>query len=207
VKLVEYGVPDEFFAADYAPALHNPYAIMVGTADYRKGIDFAVQLFCRPELAGIRLKVVGGVGPYGENWKKSSSANIEWLGRKTQAEIIQLMSKASCLVLPTRGDTGPTVAKEARVIGLPIVASPHGGHVQYVGNEANGFICDLEAPEDWSRAICYLFDDLSRAKLMGRTNQNKHRELLRPERTARRFIDLYNQILSTPKANELEVWQ
>jgi len=204
VKLVEYGVPQEFFVADYAPAMHNPYAVMVGTADFRKGIDFAVQLFCRPELAAIRLKVVGGVSPYGEIWKKSSSANIEWLGRKTQAEITQLMGGATCLLLPTRGDTGPTVAKEARVIGLPIVASPHGGHIQYVEKEANGFICDLEAPEAWSQAIRYLFDDLSRAKLMGRVDQNKHRELLRPERTARRFIDLYNQILSTPRANECE---
>ena len=204
VKLVEYGVSDEFFEADHAPVMHNPYAVMVGTADFRKGIDFAVQLFSRPELAAIRLKVVGGVSPYGEIWKKSSSANIEWLGRKTQAEITQLMGGATCLLLPTRGDTGPTVAKEARVVGLPIVASPHGGHIQYVENEANGFICDLGAPEDWSRAIRYLFDDLSRAKLMGRVDQNKHRELLRPERTARRFIDLYNQILSTPRANECE---
>lgn len=201
VKLVEYGVSDEFFEADHAPVMHNPYAVMVGTADFRKGIDFAVQLFSRPELAGIRLKVVGGVSPYGENWRKSSSANIDWLGRKTQAEIIQLMKGATCLVLPTRGDTGPTVAKEARVIGLPIVASPHGGHIQYVENEANGFICDLSAPEDWSRAIRYLIDDISRAKLMGQIDQEKHRALLRPDRTARNFINLYEHILATPRTN------
>lgn len=201
VKLVEYGVSDEFFEADHAPVMHNPYAVMVGTADFRKGIDFAVQLFSRPELGGIRLKVVGGVSPYGENWRKSSSANIDWLGRKTQAEIIQLMKGATCLVLPTRGDTGPTVAKEARVIGLPIVASPHGGHIQYVENEANGFICDLGAPEDWSRAIRYLIDDISRAKLMGQIDQEKHRALLRPDRTARNFINLYEHILATPRTN------
>jgi glycosyltransferase involved in cell wall biosynthesis len=195
VKLVEYGVPEEFFSADYAPATRNPYAVMVGTADFRKGIDFAVQLFSRPELAGIQLKVVGGITPYGEIWKKTSPENIQWLGRKTQAEIIRLMGGAMCLVLPTRGDTGPTVAKEARVIGLPLVASPHGGHIQYIQDGENGFICRLDDPESWSRAIRFLSEDLIRAQQMGRFQQREHRELLRPEKTANTFMLLYQELV------------
>ena len=204
VRIVEYGVPNEFFEAEPSADAQNPYAIMVGTADYRKGIDFAVQLFSRPELRKHQLKIVGGVASFGEVWKRNSPANVSWLGRKPQAEIIQLMSKASCLVLPTRGDTGPTVAKEARVIGLPIVASPHGGHVQYVKSEINGFVCSLDAPEEWSRAIQHLFNNPAQAKAMGLAERNAHRELLKPERTAASFLALYRERIAEYSAGNGE---
>lgn len=197
VKLIEYGVPQEFFQAKYTPDTKNPYALMVGTADYRKGIDFAVQLFSRPELAGIRLKVVGGLSPFGEGWKKTASPNIEWLGRKKQSDIVSLMSGATCLLLPTRGDTGPTVAKEARVIGLPIVASPHGGHIQYVENEANGFICSLASPQHWARVIRVIFNDPNKAQNIGLGHQAEHRELLKPERTAAKILALYREMIGS----------
>jgi len=199
VRMVEYGVPQEFFDAEYAPDTTNPYAVMIGTADFRKGVDFAIELFSRPELAHLRLKVIGGVTPFGEKWKKISPSNIEWLGRKNQSEIIRLMAGATCLVLPTRGDTGPTVAKEARVIGLPLVASPHGGHIQYVEHEKNGFVLGLEDPELWSRAIRYLFADIARAQSMGQVSQQRQRELLRPSETARHFLNLYSEILQAPE--------
>ena len=195
LRVVEYGVPREFFGAECAPDIQNPYAVMIGTADFRKGVDFAVELFSRPELAHARLKIIGGIAPFGEKWKKVSPANIEWLGRKNRSEIIRLMAGATCLVLPTRGDTGPTVAKEARVIGLPLVASPHGGHIQYIEHKNNGFVCELDAPESWSQAIRYLFGDLARAKAMGKVFWEKHRELLRPERTAKAFAALYAEVL------------
>jgi glycosyltransferase involved in cell wall biosynthesis len=199
VRMVEYGVPQEFFDAEYAPDTTNPYAVMIGTADFRKGVDFAIELFSRPALAHLRLKVIGGVTPFGEKWKKISPANVEWSGRKTQSEIIRLMAGATCLVLPTRGDTGPTVAKEARVMGLPIVASPHGGHIQYVEHEKNGFVLGLEDPEPWSRAIRYLFADLARAQSMGQVSQQRQRDLLRPSETARHFLNLYSEILQAPE--------
>jgi glycosyltransferase involved in cell wall biosynthesis len=202
VRLVEYGVPREFFEAKSCPDANNPFALMVGTADHRKGIDFAVQLFSRPELRQYKLKIVGGVTSFGEVWKRNSPSNVEWVGRRTQAEIIQLMSKASCLVLPTRGDTCPNVVKEARVIGLPIVASPHGGHVQYVKSEINGFVSSLDTPEVWSRAIRHLIDDPAQAKSMGLADRLVHRELLKPERTATSFMALYRERISECSARK-----
>jgi len=196
VRLVEYGVPPEFFEAKHAPDCNHPYAVMIGTADFRKGIDFAVELFSRPELAHLRLKVVGGVAPFGEKWRKVSPANIEWMGRKNQSEIIRLMAGATCLVLPTRGDTGPTVAKEARVIGLPVVASPHGGHTQYVQSGENGFICSLDSPQSWEKALCQLFRTPEKTLPMGDFLKEEHRRLLRPGKTAKEFLGLYREVFS-----------
>jgi len=96
------------------------------------------------------------------------------------------------------------VAKEARVIGLPIVASPHGGHVQYVKSEINGFVFSLDTPEAWSRAIRHLFDNPAQAKAMGLADRLMHRELLKPERTAASFLALYRERIAEYSAGNGE---
>lgn len=196
IRLVEYGVADPFFGVKYRPNVENPFAIMVGTADYRKGIDFAVELFSRPGLADLRLKVVGGVAPFGEFYKNNSPPNIAWLGRKTPSEIIGLMAGASCLILPTRADTGPTVAKEARVIGVPVVASPHGGHVQYIVHGKNGWVFGLNEPGKWEQIIQKLFLPNTDTNQLGKYHQIEDRALLSPQRTAARFLKIYHETLN-----------
>jgi glycosyltransferase involved in cell wall biosynthesis len=198
IELVEYGLPEIFFRKPWEPNHSQPFGLMIGNIDHRKGIDLAVRLFARPELRSIPLKIVGGTSPFGESWKKMSTSNLEWVGRKKQIEIVRLMQKASFLLLPTRADTGPTVAKEARVIGLPIVASPHGGHIQYIQNGKSGFLCRLDDLESWSRAVRLLCDNPLRAKEIGHFLQKEHRELLRPENTAHAFSQLYQRVRQLP---------
>ena len=196
IRLVEYGVAEPFFEADHRPDPKHPFALMVGTADYRKGIDFAVKLFSRPGLADFRLKIVGGVTPYGESYKKNSPSNIEWLGRKSQTEIIHLMTGAACLILPTRADTGPTVAKEARVMGLPVVASPHGGHVQYLVQGKNGWVFGLNEPDKWEQIIQKLLLPNTDFNRLGGYHQIDDRALLSPQTTAASFIEIYHETLN-----------
>lgn len=194
VRLVEYGVPQKFFEAEWKPSDGQLYALMVGTADYRKGIDFAVRLFGRPGLRNFSLKVAGGVAPFTEKWKKESTPNIEWLGRCTREEIIRLLSGARCLILPTRADVCANVVKEARVMGLPVVASPHGGHAQYIQHGRNGFICPLESTDAWEKALSQIFLNPQAALAMGQFMREEHRRILRPERTAQGFLEIYREL-------------
>jgi len=196
IRLVEYGVAEPFFEADHRPDPEHPFAIMVGTADYRKGIDFAVKLFSRPGLADFRLKIVGGVTPYGESYKKISPSNIEWLGRKSQTEIIRLMTGAACLILPTRADVCANVVKEARVMGLTVVASPHGGHVQYLVQGKNGWVFSLNEADKWERAIQNLFSAAADGSGFGKYRQAEDRALLAPQKTASEFLKIYSEVLA-----------
>jgi len=199
IRLVEYGVSPAFFEATIPASLPQAYAVMVGTADFRKGIDFAVQLFRRPALRRFTLKVVGGVTPYGQRWKLNSPDNVQWLGRKPQEEIIDLMASARCLVLPTRADVCANVVKEARVMGLPVVASPHGGHTQYIQNGKNGFLCTLDEVEAWEKALLKIFQEDGASLTMGSFLKKEHRVLLRPERTAQAFLGLYREMVAQLK--------
>lgn len=196
VQLVEYGVAERFFATELCPDMHHPYAVMVGTVDHRKGIDVAIRIFSNPKLRNYSLKVIGGISPFAERWKRMSPPNVQWLGRKTQEEIIGLLAQSRCLILPTRADVCANVVKEARVMGLPVVASPHGGHIQYVQNGKNGFICPLDSPQTWEESLCLLFKNPKMALAMGGFMRDEHRQLLRPEKTAKNFLALYRKALS-----------
>lgn len=203
VRLVEYGIPQRFFEVERCPDFENPYALMVGTVDYRKGIDVAVQIFSRPGLKRYSLKVVGGISPFGERWKKNSPPNIEWLGRKTQDEIVHLLRGAHCLILPTRADVCANVVKEARVMGLPVVASPHGGHAQYIQHGQNGFLCELSDLNSWSESIDHLLKEPAQSQVMGPFLQKEHRKFLRPEKTATAFSEIYHQVVNARPTSTL----
>lgn len=196
IHLVEYGVAERFFEAEPSPDRKNPYAIMVGTADYRKGIDLAVKLFARPGLQDFSLKVVGGVSSFGELCKKRSTGNVEWLGRKSQNQIIDLLARARCLILPSRADVCANVVKEARVMGLPVVASPHGGHTQYIQHGRNGFVCPLESADSWEKALLQIFLNPQASVSMGKFMREEQRQMLRAEKTAEGFLEIYRQRLS-----------
>lgn len=62
--------------------------------------------------------------------------------RELQAE----MTKAGERVLPSRAGSGPNIVKEARVIGMPIMVSPNGGHSAYVRDGGESRRVDSEDP-------------------------------------------------------------
>ena len=71
--------------------------------------------------------------------RELNDPSIEVLGMLKTNDVQAQMSKAWALVTPTRADTSPNVVKEARVIGLPIIGSPNGGHAEYIDHGNDGF--------------------------------------------------------------------
>ena len=195
IRVIEYGVSPQFLVETNTPNRTNPYALFVGHADYRKGIDFAVRIFSRPELSKYSLKVCGKVPTATEKYLKGGPKNIDWLGRQTEAETRLLMKNATFLLLPTRADTGPTVAKEARAMGLPVVASPHGGHTAFIISGETGVILPLNKVELWVDACLSFLQDEQLGIRMGRANLASDKNKLSPSKTASSFLELYLEIL------------
>lgn len=53
--------------------------------------------------------------------------NVEYLGKKSHDEVIELMKKADLLLVPSRADNSPNVIIEAQLNKLPVLASKVGG--------------------------------------------------------------------------------
>jgi glycosyltransferase involved in cell wall biosynthesis len=192
VELLEYGVQQVFFQTKWQPEENNPFALFVGGISPRKGIQDLVEAFRDQKLSGRELVVIGGgEGEWSENVQKSAPPNIRWLGRKTAEETAQYMSKAWCLVLPTRADTSPNVVKEARVIGLPVITTRHGGQTSYVTDGEDGYFVECGDANGLVGKLELMLGSFGKAKEMGDLGEKKFRELFMAKRTGDGFMKMY----------------
>jgi glycosyltransferase involved in cell wall biosynthesis len=194
IALVEYGVADDFFEVTWCPEQSRPAAIFVGSITPRKGIQDAVRAFSDPRLANAELWVIGGDdGSWSAKLRASAPPNIRWLGRLSAKETAEKLSKAWCLVLPTRADTSPNAVKEARVIGLPVITTPCGGQSSYIHEGKNGF---LTIPGNISVLVGklrILLTNLEKCRSMGAFLNREQRAIFDPRRTANQFASLYRE--------------
>ncbi len=198
VELVEYGVQKSFLEMQWSPDPQKPVALFIGTVGPRKGVQDAIAAFRDPALAGAELWVVGDCGgPWAGKLRASAPANVRWFGRQSRAETASLLSRAWCLVLPTRADTSPNVVKEARVMGLPVVSTPCGGQVAYVQHGENGFLVEPGDIPSLARSLSKILGNLEYCKKLGACAHESHRTLLHPQETARNFHRLYKQLATT----------
>jgi glycosyltransferase involved in cell wall biosynthesis len=193
VELIEYGVQQVFFQTKWQPEETKPFSLFVGGISPRKGIQDLVRAFRDPKLSGSELVVIGGgEGGWSENIQKSAPTNICWLGRKTAEETAEYMSKAWCLLLPTRADTSPNVVKEARVIGLPVITTRNGGQASYVRDGKDGYFVECGEVNGLIQKIGKVLGCFAKANELGDHGKKSFRELFNPKRTGDGFMKMYH---------------
>ena len=195
IRQVEYGVNSSFYNVAWQPDEKDPYALFVGALDRRKGIDSLIAAVSRLPNRRWRLRVAGE-GPLRDELEAKNVSGVEWLGLARWDVLQNELAKATCLVLPTLADTSPNVVKEARVVGLPVITSPHGGQTDYVWDGENGFIVDPSDPDQIAAALSKLMDDPELSKTMGACRLEENRDYLRPARTAEGFLRIYRELLA-----------
>lgn len=195
VRRVEYGVTPTFYEVDWKPDFSRPRFLFAGGLSHLKGVDILVELLKRHKECDWTM-VFAGDGELKGQIQKLDVRHVEVLGTITTSELQGEMSRAWGLILPSRADTSPNVVKEARVVGLPVIVSPHGGQAGYVEDGIDGFCVDSETPERWFQAIDRLAHDFELCQTMGNVNRQKYRDYFRPENTAGNFLRLYHELLS-----------
>lgn len=189
VDLVDYGVNPAFFDAKWNPA-EEPEVVFLGSISKRKGIADLIELAKRPDLAHVKFKILGE-GELRGKLAAHSPPNVEWLGKCARAEVIAHLEAAWALVIPTYADTGPTVVKEARVVGLPIVTTTGAGACSYV---IEGDCGHVTAPGDLdalASGIMNLCESRETCHARGASSWQEHRKILHSKTTARKLADLY----------------
>ena len=189
VDLVDYGVNPAFFDAKWEPA-EQPEVAFLGSISKRKGIADLIEIAKRPELAHVKFKILGE-GELRAELATHSSTNVEWLGKCARPEVIRHLESAWALFIPTYADTGPTVVKEARVVGLPIVTTTGAGACSYVIEGDCGHVTapgDLDALATGILSLC---ESRETCLAWGASSWQEHREILHSRTTARKLADLY----------------
>ena len=197
-RLVEYGVNPRFYDVPWQPDPAKPYAIYVGGAGTRKGFDVLVDAMKRLPDRKWELRLAGD-----DAMKTAVEAaglqNVKCLGLLPWDAMQREFQGAWAFVLPTRGDTSPNSVKEARVIGLPVVTTVHGGQAGYIKDGSNGRIVDPLNAVGLVDALTDVMASFERAHELGQGRHAEDRAYLRPERTAKGFAAIYHDLTRAVK--------
>lgn len=133
------------------------YALFVGRLSPEKGVETLLQAWQRLGEK-IPLKIVGE-GPLSEQVAQHSQqvVGIDWLGKLTRPEVIDLMKNAHALIFPSLWyEAFPLVIVEAYASGLPVIASNLGSQSSLIQHQKTGLhfspgnIDDLVRQVEWS---------------------------------------------------------
>lgn len=121
--------------------------------------------------------------------------NVRFLGMTTVEQMMEELSRAMMLVLPSRQETAPLVISEALSAGTPVVASTVGGIPDLVRHGETGFLAEWHDNNKFAEHIERLLEDDS---LRARMRSNAREEALRRftrDRVAAQTAAVYREVL------------
>lgn len=190
--IIEYAVEKRFFSMAWEP-VERPEFLSVISNSPIKNIHTLIAAFSDPRLAGITLRIAG----ISRTAYPDAPENIEFLGRIKRSQVAERMAKAWGLIHPSLADTGPSVVKEARVIGLPVILSTECGSKQHITDGKSGFIVEPKDIESIIKHVKYLAESRERCIRMGMFGRDECRQKLSHQTMAEAFLGLYKEMCST----------
>ncbi|MBR4107710.1 MAG: glycosyltransferase family 4 protein [Akkermansia sp.] len=192
IKIWDYAVEEQFFRIqrNLAP---SPTCLYCGSDSQIKNIQTAVAAFSSPELSHVKL-LLAGVSP---EQHPEYPANVIALGKKSREEVASLLSQAWCLVHPSLADTGPTAAKEALTVGVPLVISSHCGCKQYVQEGKTGYVVEPRDVQGIIQAVLNITQSRDKCLEMSDYARNLGQNTFSLEAMRNGIMDIYREILSS----------
>ena len=122
--------------------------------------------------------------------------NVDFLGQTTVEIMMEELSRATMLLLPSKQETAPLVISEALGAGKPVVASTAGGIANLVRDGETGYVADWRDNDRFTECIDRLLgDDYLRAK-MGEAAREEAIERFSKESVAAQTVKVYREALS-----------
>ncbi len=139
--------------------------VFVGRVVEQKGLGvlFESMQSLIGEHPNLSLTVVGD-GPHREDLANRAAAmglgdRVEFVGAKSQSEVVDILAKADLFVLPSYAEGVPVVVMEALGSGVPVVASFVGGMAELVEDDHTGFLVRPGDPVQLAERIGRLVAD------------------------------------------------
>jgi colanic acid/amylovoran biosynthesis glycosyltransferase len=172
VAVVHCGVDTEFFRAPKTAAPERPFSILcVGTLHEVKGQGYLVEA-CRllAESGADVACILVGDGPdraalLGQIAGSGLEGRVTIAGRRTRAEVAELLGRAHVLVSPSvptaegKREGIPVVLMEAMASGVSVVASGISGIPELVEDGKTGLLVPPRDPGALASALSRLHDD------------------------------------------------
>ena len=175
------------------------FVLFVGRLSSEKGVRTLLKAWEQGEAGRIPLRIVGA-GALAEDVKRAAARcpTIEYLGRKTSAEVLALIGRAAFVIIPSECyETFGLVAIEAFSRGTPVVASARGGLVELVEHGRTGLCFRPGDPTDLAEkaAALYYVQQLRRA--MRPACRAEYEGKYTPARSYAMLMNIYQTMLDS----------
>ena len=120
----------------------------VAHLDAKKNQAGLVRSFAEKFAGNKKYKlIIAGDGPEKENLqaqidKLKVSGQVLLFGRASREDVLNLMQKSNCFVLPSHYETFGVVLIEAMACGLPVLSTKSGGPESIITSNKYGFLCE-----------------------------------------------------------------
>ena len=163
---------------DHTRPREDFYLTMSRFVPYKK-LDLIVETFTR---LGRPLVVIGG-GPDFEKVKALAGPNVQLLGRQSDENVANLMSRCRAFVFAADEDFG-IIPVEAQAAGAPVIAYGKGGNLETVVADRTGVFFGQQNMESLTRAVGF-FEE--RQPLFDAAVIRQHAEQFRPRALSHRI--------------------
>jgi len=118
------------------------------------------------------------------------------LGRiENEQRLAAIYSAADVFVAPSRQEAFCQTAAEAMACGTPVVAFGASGLLDVVEHQRCGYLAQPYEPDDLAQGISWVLEDRDRHAELSRRARQKAEEEFSQETMARRYLNIYQEIL------------
>lgn len=192
----------------YEPTIFNPvsrkslglkenlfYTISIGRLVKVKGFDFLIRSISKIENKKIHALILGD-GPEKYKLKKIAkdygvADRIHFLGQLRGEKKFQNLNCANVYVMSSIKEGFGIVLQEAIQTELPIIATDHGGHTDFIKNNINGVLLKFGDEDALAKAILSIYNNKNLRSKFAENNKfliNK----FKPDLICKSYINLIN---------------
>ena len=192
-------VPHVVDAPDPAPPSSSPpepYALFAGRLSAEKGADVLVDAAGR--AGEVQVRVVGD----GPERPSGAAPNVELLGARPHAEVIELMRSARVVVVPSRWrETFGLVVAEAYACGVPVIASAIGALTELVDDGRTGWLVPPGDPISLAERLRWSWTHHREVAAAGRAARQAWEQRYSPAAGYPRLVDAFQRATGTRRAS------
>lgn len=197
-------VPDEFDRSYEAASSHT--IIQASRLVPKKGVATTIRAFAKWNAQDPESRLtIAGDGPMESELRAMVAQmglqdRVRLVGFLDQNQLRSELKKSAIFVHPSEsvhGDTEgvPNSLLEAMAVGLPVVATRHGGIVEAVHDTKSGFLVNEQDPDALADRMGRLLSDPALNIQMGRAAQDAVRESYSESASAAELDKLYRSLL------------
>ena len=185
--------------------LDAPRLLYLGRLTEVKGVDLALAAFAwvAARFPKARL-IIAGDGPNRPELQRQVTQLgilqvVDLIGWVRPDEVPALMDGASLVIIPSRSEGLPNVAKEAALVARPVVATRVGGLPEIILHQQTGLLVEPEDTSALAEAMVFCLDHPEESARMGQTARAHARERFSWEGYVEACDSLYRRLARAPK--------